>query len=156
MAGIVFDADHINSWLAAWEHNLFYAQRPDEGERRRLWARVAFAALDGAERAGCPARIANKGRFNLRALLIANLGSGSDPLWDPDRLAADVLAVLPLTLEQAADWAGDWRQHPRDEILDLRICKSLVVPLKSIIDLSAEAPARALIDRWLDLWPRLP
>ncbi|MEO3832144.1 hypothetical protein ABGB13_08695 [Nonomuraea sp. B10E8] len=39
-----FGADNINSWLAAWQHNLLYAQDPGQGEARRIWARVAFAA----------------------------------------------------------------------------------------------------------------
>lgn len=86
-----FSPDHINSWLAVWQHNVLYAQDPDQGETRRIWARVAFAALDGAEHAGYPARQADASRFNLRALLIADLGPADDPLWDPDRLASDVL-----------------------------------------------------------------
>ncbi|WP_431933855.1 hypothetical protein [Nonomuraea jabiensis] len=156
MEGVEFGTDYINSWLTAWQRNLLYAQDPGQGEARRIWARVAFSALDGAERAGYLTRNANVSRFNLRALLIADLGPGEDPLWDPDRLASDVLAVLPLNLEQAVDWAVDWRTRPGDEILALRTCKNLLAPMKLIIDQLAEGPARAEIYRWLNLWPQLP
>jgi hypothetical protein len=156
MDGVEFGAAYINSWLAAWQGNLVYAQDPEQGEARRIWARVGFTALDGAERAGYRTRDANASRFNLRALLIADLGPGDDPLWDPDRLAADVLAALPLTLEQAADWAVDWRTRPREEILALRTCKNLLAPTKMITGQLAEGPVSARIERWLRLWPRLP
>lgn len=151
-----FSADYINSWLAAWQHNLLYAQDPDQGETRRIWARVAFTALDGAEQAGYLTRHADVSRFNLRALLIADLGPGDDPLWDPDRLASDVLEALPLSRKQAADWAVGWQRRSRDEILALRTCKVLLAPMKLITDRLTEGPARVRIDRWLDLWRRLP
>ncbi|GLW09636.1 hypothetical protein Misp01_47650 [Microtetraspora sp. NBRC 13810] len=154
--GIEFATDSINSWLGAWQLNLNCAQDRDRGEVRRIWARVAFAALDGAERAGYPARDANASRFNLRASLIADLGRGDDPLWDPDQLAVDVLDALPLTLDQASEWVADWRARPRDEIFALRVCKTLLNPMRSISDLLAEGPVRTRIERWLDLRPRLP
>ncbi|TDE60301.1 hypothetical protein E1295_00170 [Nonomuraea mesophila] len=93
MEGVEFGSDYVNSWLAAWQHNLVYAQDRGQGEARRIWARVALSALDGAERAGYLTRNANVSRFNLRALLIADLGPADDPLWDPDGLASEVLAV---------------------------------------------------------------
>lgn len=156
MRGSEFTADYVNSWLAAWQHNLICAQDSGRGETRRIWAKVAFAALDGAEQAGFPAWNANMSRFNLRALLITALGPGDDRLWDPDRLALDVLEALPLSLEQAADWAEDWRARPRDEILALRICKNLLAPMELITDRLTEGPVRTRIDRWMDLRPRLP
>ncbi|MGW0595426.1 hypothetical protein [Streptosporangium sp. NPDC002607] len=103
MEGSEFGAACSNSWLSAWQLNLACAQDCGEGETRRIWARVAFAALDGAEQADYPTWNANMSRFNLRALLITDLGPGDDPLWDPDQLALDVLKALPLSLEQAAD-----------------------------------------------------
>lgn len=121
-----FHAACINSWLSAWQLNLARSQDHGGGGRWRIWAKVAFAALDGAEQAGLPAWNANMSRFNLRALLITALGPGDDPLWDPGRLASDVLEALPLSLEQAAGWAEDWQSHSRDEILALRICKNLL------------------------------
>ncbi|MEU8379374.1 hypothetical protein [Streptosporangium sp. NPDC048865] len=156
MKGSEFAADCVNSWLAAWQHNLIYAQDSGQGETRRIWARVAFAALDGAEQAGLSAWDANMSRFNLRALLITDFDPGDDPLWDPDRLALDVLEALPLSLEQAADWAEDWRVRPRDEILALRICKNLLASMELIADRLAEGPVKTQIDRWIDLRPRLP
>ncbi|MEV7011159.1 hypothetical protein [Streptosporangium sp. NPDC051022] len=95
-------------------------------------------------------------RFNLRALLITDLGFGNDPLWDPDWLASDVLEALPLSLERAADWVEDWRARPLGEILALRICKNFLVPMELITDRLAEGPVRTQIDRWMDLRPRLP
>lgn len=154
--GAAIAADRINEWLGAWQLNQLYAQDRDRGEARRIWARVAFAALDGAERAGYPTRDANIGRFHLRALLIADLTPDDDPLWSPDRLASDVLQALPLDLEQARDWVTDWRTRPRHEILALRTCKSLLNPMESIVDRLAEGPVRTQIDRWLDLRPHLP
>ncbi|WP_440104133.1 hypothetical protein [Streptosporangium sp. H16] len=148
--------DRINEWLGAWQLNQSYAQDRDRGEARRIWARVAFAALDGAEQAGCPTKNADAGRFHLRALLITDLGPGDDPLWDPDRLALDVLEALPLSLEQAADWAEDWRARPRGEILALRICKNLLAAMELITDRLEEGPMKTQIDRWMDLRPRLP
>ncbi|GGP09944.1 hypothetical protein GCM10012278_47620 [Nonomuraea glycinis] len=156
MEGAGYGADCVSSWLAVWQCNLSYAQDPGQGEARRIWARVAFAAIDGAERAGYPTWQADASRFNLRALLIADLGPDDDPLWDPDRLASDVLAVLPLSLEQAAEWAADWRTRSRDEILALRTCKNSLSPMKVVADQMAEGPVRARIDRWLKLWPELP
>src|SRR5690349_9784243 len=81
-------ADRINEWLSAWQLNQSYAQDRDRGEARRIWARVAFVALDGAEQVGYPTSSANVGRFSLRAMLIADLAPDDDPLWSPDRLAS--------------------------------------------------------------------
>ncbi|MEU4698153.1 hypothetical protein [Nonomuraea dietziae] len=156
MEGTEFVTACINSWLGAWQLNLAYAQDRGQGEVRRIWARVAFAALDGAEQAGYPVWHANASRFHLRALLIADLGPGDDPLWDPDQLASDVLEALPLTLEQAGAWAADWQERCRDEILTLRICKNLLNPMDSITDQLTDGPMRTQIDRWLDLRPHLP
>lgn len=149
-------ADHINEWLGAWQLNQLYAQDRNRGEARRIWARVAFAALDGAEQAGYPARNADADRFNLRALLIADLAPDDDPLWSPDRLASDVLEALPLGLEQARVWVIDWRMRPRHEILALRTCKNLLGPMELITDRLATGPVRTQIDRWLNLRPHLP
>ncbi|MCA2187500.1 hypothetical protein [Nonomuraea cavernae] len=87
---------------------------------------------------------------------VADLGPGGDPLWDPDRLASDVLAALPLSWEQAADWAVDRRTRPREEILAMRTCKNLLAPMRLIADQLAAGPVRARIESWLDLWPQLP
>ncbi|MEU4541491.1 hypothetical protein AB0G15_42345 [Streptosporangium sp. NPDC023825] len=149
-------ADRVNEWLSAWQLNQGYAQDHNRGEARRIWARVAFAALDGAEQAGYPTKSANASRFNLRASLIADLVPDDDLLWSPDRLASNVLEALPLGLEQARDWAIDWRTRPRHEILALRTCKSFLGPMELIVDRLAAGPVRTQIDRWLDLRTHLP
>ncbi|MEV4805863.1 hypothetical protein AB0K18_38195 [Nonomuraea sp. NPDC049421] len=152
MGSTEFEAGYVNSWLAAWQHNLVYAQDPGQGETRRIWARVALSALDGAERAGYLARNADVSRFNLRALLISDLGSADDPLWDPDQLVSDVLGALPLSFEQAGEWVVDWRARPREQILAMRVCKNLLAPLKLIVDQVSDGQ----VERWLALWARLP
>ncbi|MEU0481508.1 hypothetical protein ABZ260_20255 [Streptosporangium sp. NPDC006013] len=148
--------DRINEWLGAWQLNQSYAQDRDRGEARRIWARVAFAALDGAEQAGYPTKNADAGRFHLRALLIVDLTPDDDPLWSPDQLASDVLEALPLGLEQARAWVTDWRMRPRHEIAALRTCKNLLGPMEPIADRLAAGPVRAQINRWLDLRAHLP
>ncbi|MER5645389.1 hypothetical protein [Streptosporangium sp. NPDC002524] len=150
------DTDRINEWLGAWQLNQSYAQDHDRGEARRIWARVAFFALGGAEQAGYPTRDANVCRFNLRALLIVDLAPDGDPLWSPDHLASDVLEALPLGLEQARAWMTDWRMRPRHEISALRTCKNFLGPMELIADQLAAGPVRTQIDRWLDLRAHLP
>ncbi|OUC91506.1 hypothetical protein CA984_33450 [Streptosporangium minutum] len=154
--GAEVSVDRINDWLGAWRLNQSHAQDRDRGEARRIWARVAFAALDGAEQAGYPMRNADADRFHLRALLIVDLAPDDDPLWSPDQLASDVLEALPLGLEQARAWVTDWRMRPRHEILALRTCKNLLGPMESIADRLAIGPVRTQIDRWLDLRAHLP
>ncbi|MEV4376954.1 hypothetical protein [Streptosporangium sp. NPDC049644] len=133
--GAEFTEDRVNQWLGVYQANLLYAQERGRGEDRRIWARVAFAALDGLERAGCPARDVNTRRFNLRALLITDPGPNGDPLWSPEQLAVDVLRNLPLSLEQAREWAADWTARPRHEMQALRTCKSLIKPMELVAGL---------------------
>ncbi|MEV4377866.1 hypothetical protein [Streptosporangium sp. NPDC049644] len=153
--GAEFAEDRINQWLSVYQANLFYAQERDRGEERRIWARVAFAALDGLERAGCPTQDLNVRRFNLRALLIAGLGPNGDPWWSPDRLAVDVLEAPPLSLEQAREWATDWAA-PRHEMQALRTCKNLIKPMELVADRLTAGPVRTRIERWMDLRTHLP
>lgn len=151
-----FTEDRVNQWLSVYQANLLYAQERDRGEERRIWARVAFAALDGLERAGRPIQDVNTRRLSLRALLIADLGPNGDPLWSADRLAADVLETLPLSLEQAREWATDWTTRPRHEIHALRTCKNLIKPIELVADRLTTGPVRTQIERWMDLRKRLP
>lgn len=113
-------------------------------------------ALARAEAAGLDGVTANVSRFNLRAHLIDSLGATRSPLLNPDALAMDILAALPVELEDAAEWAADWRQRPHTQIRALRQCKNLLAPAHIIRShLSATPTARAL-DQWLALRARLP
>ncbi|MER5319372.1 hypothetical protein [Streptosporangium roseum] len=155
-SGAEFAEDRVNQWLSVYQANLLYAQERDRGEERRIWARVAFAALDRLERAGCPTQDVSMRRFNLRALLIADLGPNGDPLWSPDRLAMDVLETLPLSLERAREWATDWTARPRHEMHALRTCKNLIKPMELVADRLTTGPVRTQIERWMDLGTHLP
>lgn len=149
-------SDSINLWLGVWEVNSFYACQAEQGEGRRAWAETAMYALARAEAAGLDGVTANVSRFNLRAHLIDSLGATRSPLLNPDSLAMDILAALPVELEDAAEWAPDWRQRPHTQIRVLRQCKNLLAPAHIIRShLSATPTARAL-DQWLALRARLP
>ncbi|MEU4836509.1 hypothetical protein [Streptosporangium sp. NPDC023615] len=151
-----FAEDRVNQWLSVYQVNLLYAQERDRGEERRVWGRVAFAALDGLEQAGCPTQDVNTRRFSLRALLIADLGPNGDPLWSADWLAADVPETLPLSLEQAREWATDWTVRLRHEMHALRTCKNLIKPMELVADRLTTGPVRTQIGRWMDLGKCLP
>ncbi|GAB1822876.1 hypothetical protein [Herbidospora sp. RD11066] len=147
---------NVGDWIAAYQLNQIQAQHPERGEGRRVFAHMAFFALDGAEKAGYPKRHADAVRFHLRGLLINELPPDGDPLWDPDALGADVLAALPLSLQQAQTWTADWTARPRIEILALRTCKNLLEPMRTIADRVTAEPLRTQLDQWLELQPRLP
>ncbi|WP_433351503.1 hypothetical protein ACQP25_00360 [Microtetraspora malaysiensis] len=146
----------INHWLAVWELNSFYARQPEQGEGQRMWAETAMYALARAEAAGLDAIIANASRFHLRACLIDNLGPTCSPLLNPDALAMDILAALPLQLEDAAEWATNWQQRPHVEILTLRQCKNLLAPAQAIRGYLATTPTARALDQWLALCEQLP
>ncbi|MFF4773352.1 hypothetical protein [Microtetraspora fusca] len=146
----------INHWLAVWELNSFYARQPEQGEGQRMWAETAMYALGRAEAAGLDAITANVSRFHLRAGLIDDLGPTGSSLWNPDALAADILAALPLRRERAATWAANWQQRPRSEILTLRQCKSLLAPAQSIRGYLSKTPTTTELDEWLGLREQLP
>ncbi|WP_067173624.1 hypothetical protein [Microtetraspora niveoalba] len=146
----------INYWLSVWELNSFYARQPEQGERQRMWAETAMYALGRAEAAGPDTISADVSRFYLRAGLISDLGPMGSSLWNPDSLAADILAALPLRLEQAAEWAGNWQQRPRKEILALRRCKNLLGPAQRIRDYLSTTPTARELDQWLALREQLP
>ncbi|MBD3148410.1 hypothetical protein [Microbispora bryophytorum] len=146
----------INHWLAVWEVNSSYARRPEHGDGRRMWAETAMYALARAEDAGLDAVTANVQRFRLRAWMINNLGPASVPIVDPDALVADILAALPLRLEDAAEWAPGWRQRSLAEILALRQCKNLLAPAQIVRHRLSVGPPVRVLDRWLALRERLP
>ncbi|MFC0866298.1 hypothetical protein ACFHYQ_28790 [Sphaerimonospora cavernae] len=134
----------INYWLAVWELNNFYARQPEQGEGRRMWAETAMYALARAEGAGLDIITANMSRFHLRACLIDDLGPTGSPLLNPDALAVDILAALPLQREDAAEWAPNWQQRSHTEIRALRQCKNLLAPAQIIRNyLSTTPTARA-------------
>ncbi|MFF4122098.1 hypothetical protein ACFYYP_01065 [Microbispora rosea] len=153
-------ADHpsgsINHWLAVWELNSSYAQQPEQGDGRRMWAETAMYALSRAEDAGLDAVGANMRRFQLRAWMIENLGPASVSLVDPAALASDILAALPLRLEDAAEWAPGWRQRSHAEILALRQCKNLLAPAQTVRHRLSVGPAVRVLDQWLALREQLP
>ncbi|MEU7885657.1 hypothetical protein AB0B54_09170 [Microbispora bryophytorum] len=146
----------INYWLSVWELNSFYAHQPEQGEGQRVWAETAMYAIGRAEAAGLDTTSANARRFYLRAGLINDLGPMGSSLWNPDALAADILAALPLQLEQATEWATNWQQRPRTEILALRRCKNLLGSAQYIRDYLSTTPTARRLDQWLTLREQLP
>ncbi|MEU7882956.1 hypothetical protein [Microbispora bryophytorum] len=146
----------INHWLAVWELNSSYARQPEQGDGRRMWAETAMYALARAEDAGLGAVAANINRFHLRARMIADLGLTGSPLVNPDALAADILAALPLGREEAAELASGWRQRSHAEILALRQCKNLLASAQVIRHRLSAGSAARVLDRWLALRERLP
>ncbi len=146
----------INHWLAVWELNSLYARQPEQGDGRHMWAETAMYALARAEDAGLDAVAANMSRFHLRAWMIVNLGPTDSPLVNPDALAADILAALPLRREDAAEWAPGWRRRSHAEILALRQCKNLLAPAQVIRHRLSAGPTVRVLDQWLDLRERLP
>jgi hypothetical protein len=146
----------INHWLAVWELNSLYARQPEQGDGRHMWAETAMYALARAEDAGLDAVTANTNRFHLRAWMIDNLGPTGSPLANPDALVADILAALPLRLEDAAEYASGWQQRSHAEILALRQCKNLLAPAQAIRHRLSVGPTARVLDRWLALRERLP
>ncbi|MEU7695194.1 hypothetical protein FLW53_26845 [Microbispora sp. SCL1-1] len=149
-------SESVNHWLGVWEVNSLHACRAELGEGRRAWAETAMYALARAEAAGLDAIAANVRRFNLRAYLIDSLGSTRSPLLNPDALAIDILAALPAELENAAEWAADWRQRPHKQLLALRQCKNLLAPAEIIRSHLSETPTARTLDQWLALRAQLP
>ncbi|MEN3535182.1 hypothetical protein AAH991_08750 [Microbispora sp. ZYX-F-249] len=148
--------DSVNRWLAVWDVNSSYACQPEQGEGRWLWAQTAMYALARAEAAGLDAIGANARRFQLRAFLIENIGPTDAPLFNPDALAVDILAALPLRLEDAAEWVTTWRQRPPAQILALRQCKNLLASAPAIRGHLSVTPTAEALDQWLALRERLP
>jgi hypothetical protein len=146
----------INEWLAVWELNSFYARESSQGEGQRMWAETAMYALARAEAAGLDTTSANVSRFHMRAGLIVDLSPMGSSLCNPDALATDILAALPLGREQATAWAANWQQRPRTGILALRQCKNLLAPAQSIRGYLSKTPTARELDQWLALREQLP
>lgn len=148
--------DLINHWIEAYQLNQHYAQLPEQGEARGVFARMVFFALDRAEEAGYPTEAADAVRFNLRALLIKDLPPDADPLWNPDLLGSEVLAALPLDHAEAESWLADWPTRSATDILALRRCKNLIGSVRPVADMITERDVALRLAAWLSLWPRLP
>ncbi|WP_157856205.1 hypothetical protein [Actinacidiphila yeochonensis] len=69
----------------------------------------------------------------LRAFVIERLGPDrGDPDWDPDLLAADILAALTLTPARTRDLSGRLRALPTDRLGALRRARNATAPLQRL------------------------
>src|SRR6266568_8974411 len=71
--------------------------------------------------------------FRLRILIIDRLGPDiQDSDWNPDLVAADILAALILTPTQARELSDHWQALPVERIGELRDVKSTTAPLQRL------------------------
>lgn len=134
------------------------AYRSDESrDTRRRWAKMSLTA-NAQMRADDPCDRARQGRqnFALRTWIIEHLGPGEDPDWNPEALAADTLAVLPVDANQAATLSAKWRDLPIKQISELRRHKNLTAHVDRLVGYLQEGPTKDRLIAWLGVRAQLP
>jgi hypothetical protein len=149
----------VNWWLRMrWIAQRHVYDRTLSAEARREWAEVALSLTDHAERfAGYDRWSAAADRFNLRSLLIQELGSvPGDEKWEQAALVRSVLAAVTLTPDQAGELAERWQTLPVEQIQLLRRHKNLLAPLAPFVDQLPAGPDAERVRTWLLVLPNLP
>jgi len=109
-------------------------------------------------------------RFNMRALLISQLGEvDGSSIWNAEALMHDVLAMLTLRPSDVRELVRQWRSLPKDRTLILQHHRSVLeristvldhrnvlAPLALVADLLPSSPDADLVREWLavrlDFW----
>ncbi|MFD4240090.1 hypothetical protein ACFWP3_00475 [Streptomyces sp. NPDC058525] len=123
---------------------------------RLRWGRVALAATyrcAEAEGTAGPARGAEPAA--VRGYLIREFGP--DRGGDPAALCRELLELIDLTPERAAEEARTWRDLPRPRIVHLRTIKILITRMALVRPYLADGdPVAETVDAWVAVRPRLP
>ncbi len=124
---------------------------------RREWAAACIGYTDAmVDRVGYEPWSAATDKANLRAYVISRLGQvAGSHLWEAGCLIRDVEATLALSVAEATEMAGRWRTLPIPQILMLRRHKSLLTPLRQVVDM-VQTNDRMAGDGWLANRPQLP
>jgi hypothetical protein len=149
----------VNWWLRArWTLQLRAYDRTLDAESRQEWAEVFLVLVGCMQRfTGYDRWNADADRFNMRALLIRELGQvDGSTTWNADALARDVLATLTLSVGQARKQSQQWRSLPPGQILTLRRHKILLTPLESIAARLSRSSDTDAVREWLAMRPALP
>jgi hypothetical protein len=127
-------------------------------EARQQWAKLSLQAnqrLHGEGRRD-RARAAQQ-NFMLRMWIIDQFGANDeDPDWNPERLAADTVAVLALAPSEARTLADNLRGLAAKQIAELRRHKNLTAHLGSLVKYLQPSPTRDQLLAWAETRQHLP
>jgi len=129
-----------------------------DGESRKKWAKLALRvnARADRDRPFAQARIAAQSA-QLRTLIIDQLGPDRDDRdWDPDIVAADILADLTVQPARARELSGTWRDMPLDQMASLRGIKNVTAPLARLLPHLQPGTNCDLIREWIAVRNLLP
>jgi hypothetical protein len=88
----------------------------------------------------------------LRTNIIDRLGPDiQDPDWNPDLVAADILAALTLTPTQARELSDHWQALPVERFCELRDVKNTTAPLQRLLRHLQPGPIRDQAREWLTI-----
>ncbi|MBC3988910.1 hypothetical protein H8N00_08445 [Streptomyces sp. AC563] len=128
--------------------------------KRIQWAAVCELAIDRmrqhSEGPGGRAVMAEEAR--LRAYVITRFGrEDNNSLSDASVLFRRVIASIGAERREVTEKAGGWQRLTREEMLQLRRVKNLVLPFKDVLPLLDLAdPLRREVEGWIDVLPLLP
>lgn len=129
-----------------------------DAESRKRWAKLSLhtnARMTG-EHPWQQARKADN-NLRLRTLIIDRLGPDeSDPDWNPNVVASDILAVLTLTPATAREMSSHWQILPIDQIASLRRHKNATAPLQQLLRHLQPGPTHDHAREWLAVRDLLP
>jgi hypothetical protein len=148
----------VSDWLAIrwpWQMRVYDPELVPS--MRRAWAAACVDCTDAmSERSGYEPWSAATDKANLRAYVISRLGEvAGSGLWEAGCLVRDVEAALVLSIAEAREMAGRWRSLPMPQILMLSRHKSLLSPLRLVIDL-VQTNDPTVVDEWLAIRRQLP
>ncbi|RAG83780.1 hypothetical protein DN069_20260 [Streptacidiphilus pinicola] len=126
-------------------------------EVRLRWARLALAANERFHdnTPWAQARMCHQ-EFSLRSWVIEHLGPDADPDWNPQALATDTLAALPLDPHLAGSLARGWRELPIEQIGTLRRCKNLTAHVDRLMLHLPPGLIRDQLEAWASVRENLP
>jgi hypothetical protein len=131
---------------------------PDQPRTVRLrWARLSLQAnrqLPGVTRSDQVRKLNHD--LQLRTWIVEHFGPFPDPDLQPEAVAADTLAALTLTPDEARAAAADWRDLPTPQILELRHHKNLTEHLGRLIPHLPPDHDVELLHRWITVRTHLP
>ncbi|MET7861450.1 hypothetical protein ABZS81_30485 [Streptomyces sp. NPDC005318] len=122
------------------------------------WAKLSLQANQRLPGDGLwdPARAAQQ-NFMLRMWMIDQVGPDyEDQDWNPETLAADTVAALALTPDEARALADHWRDLAVEQIRELRRHKNLTSHLDRLVNHLQPSPVRDQLLAWTDTRQHLP
>ncbi len=131
--------------------------RLDPADRKR-WAKLSLqvnARMHGDSPWQQARMAANNVR--LRTNIIDRLGPDiQDPDWNPDLVAAGILAALTLTPTQARELSDHWQALPVERFCELRDVKITTARLQRLLRHLQPGPIRDQAREWLTIRELLP